>query len=274
MERNTETKTLSFSQGVTNVPSDLLSEDNTLLECNGFIYKDGSMVPIQKPVSITGGVPLEGKLVYVHKLADYRNLITYIEGKNQLVCYINFKNGETAERLTQTIDLGAKLLDVKSVGNTLVCATDKGLHYILCKGHKYNDLGTELPIPKVEFYTDGTTDNWDVEQDDLKKDSFVCNLQSFIETNNEYAYYYPFVSDDVDKSYRLYSTGMASADVNYYLSELYLHYKVKQDKETDFNNAVTGHVEQMINWVKEKNKFAFPFFVRFALKEAGGKHLT
>lgn len=272
MERNAETKTLSFSQGVTNVPSDLLSEDNTLLECNGFIYKDGSMVPIQKPVSITGGVPLEGKLVYVHKLADYRNLITYIEGKNQLVCYINFKNGETAERLTQTIDLGAKLLDVKSVGSTLVCATDKGLHYILCKGHQYNDLGTELPIPKVEFYTDGTTDNWDVEQDDLKKDSFVCNLQSFIETNNEYAYYYPFVSDDVDKSYRLYSTGMASADANYYLSELYLHYKVKQDKETDFNNAVIGHVEQMINWVKEKNKFAFPFFVRFALKMFDGSY--
>lgn len=272
MERNAETKTLSFSQGVTNVPSDLLSEDNTLLECDGFIYKDGSMVPIQKPVNITGGVPLEGKLVYVHKLADYRNLITHIEGKNQLVCYINFKNGETAERVTQTIDLGAKLLDVKSVGNTLVCATDKGLHYILCKGHQYNDLGTELPIPKVEFYTDGTTDNWDVEQDDLKKDSFVCNLQSFIETNNEYAYYYPFDSDNVDNSYRLYSTGNGTADVNYYLSELYLHYKVKQDKETDFKNAVVGHVEQMINWVKEKNKFAFPFFVRFALKMFDGSY--
>ena len=198
MERNTETKTLSFSQGVTNVPSDLLSEDNTLLECDGFIYKDGSMVPIQKPVDITGGVPLEGKLVYVHKLADYRNLITYIEGKNQLVCYINFKNGETAERLTQTIDLGAKLLDVKSVGNTLVCATDKGLHYILCKGHRYNDLGTELPIPKVEFYTDGTTDNWQKEQDDLKKDSFVCNIESFVDLVGRYAFYY-HSGDDIHK---------------------------------------------------------------------------
>lgn len=267
MERNTETKTLSFSQGVTNVPSDLLSEDNTLLECDGFIYKDGSMVPIQKPVDITGGVPLEGKLVYVHKLADYRNLITYIEGKNQLVCYINFKNGETAGRVTQTIDLGAKLLDVKSVGNTLVCATDKGLHYILCKGHQYNDLGTELPIPKVEFYTDGTTDNWQKEQDDLKKDSFVCNIEGFVDLVGRYAFYY-HSGDDIHK---LYDTDY---DQNKYSfpGDLFWHHSVKQDKETDFKNAVVGHVEQMINWVKDKNKFAFPFFVRFALKMFDGSY--
>ena len=278
MEQNTETKTLSFSKGMTNIPSDTICEDGELLESDGFIYKDGSMVPIQKPVDITGGVPLEGKLVYVHKLADYRNLITYIEDKERLVCYVNFKNGETEKREEnkQTIDLDAKLLDVKSVGNTLVCATDKGLHYILCKGHSYSDLGTELPKPKVEFYTDGTTDNWDKEQDDLKKASFVCNLQSFVDTSNHaYAYYYPGVAEDDNGNrvdYKLYSTNNSNGSPNYYLAELYLYHKVKQDKETDFKNAVVGHVEQMINWVKDKNKFAFPFFVRFALKLFDGSY--
>lgn len=274
MERNTETKTLSFSKGMTNIPSDAICEDGELLESDGFIYKDGSMVPIQKPVDITGGVPLEGKLVYVHKLADYRNLITYIEDKERLVCYVNFKNGETEKREEnkQTIDLDAKLLDVKSVGNTLVCATDKGLHYILCKGHSYSDLGTELPKPKVEFYTDGTTKNWQNEQDELKKDSFMCNLSSFVSTEKGYAHYYPLDTDDVDKSYSLCSTGYLEGDAEHLITENYNVHKINQDKETDFKNAVIGHVSQMINWVKDKNKFAFPFFVRFALKMFDGSY--
>lgn len=49
MERKAETKTLSFSKGMTNIPSDLLCEDNTLLESDGFIFKAGEMKPIQKP---------------------------------------------------------------------------------------------------------------------------------------------------------------------------------------------------------------------------------
>lgn len=41
MERNLERQTLSFSKGMTNVPSDLLSDDSELLESDGFIFKDG-----------------------------------------------------------------------------------------------------------------------------------------------------------------------------------------------------------------------------------------
>ena len=40
MERNLERKTLSFSKGMTNVPSDLLSDDSELLESDGFIFKE------------------------------------------------------------------------------------------------------------------------------------------------------------------------------------------------------------------------------------------
>jgi hypothetical protein len=274
MELNCETTTLSFSKGMTNIPSDMISEDGELMESVGFVYRNGEMVPIQKPVCITGDNPVEGKLVYCHKQADYRNLVTYIEdeksGSYTLKLYPGFKSGNVADRLVQTVELGAKLLDVKSIGNTLVCATDKGLHYILCKGKSYKDLGTELPIPKVEFYTDGTVDNWQKDQDDLKKDSFMCNIKSFVDENNRYAYYEPFTRDDVE-AYELHSTGLG-ADPDYYITELYTTHTVKQDKETDFKNAIVGHVEQMINWVKDKNKFAFPFFVRFALKMFDGSY--
>lgn len=268
MERNLERKTLSFDKGVTNVPSDLLSDDSELLESDGFIFKDGEMKAVQKGVEITGGVPLEGKLVYVHKLADYRNLITYIENGTKLKCYIDFKDNQSTDRKTQTIELGSKLLDIKHVGNTLVCATEEGLHYILCKGHQYNDLGTELPIPKVEFYTDGTTDHWQEKQDDLKKDSFMCNLEEIVDLNKRYAFY-SMSGDDIHK---LYATDSDPNKYNSVDAVMYWSHAIKQDRETDFKNAVVGHIGQMRNWVKEKNKFAYPFFVRFALKMFDGSY--
>lgn len=260
MERNTETKTLSFSKGVTNVPSDLLCEDSELLESDGFIFRDGEMKPIQKPVSIGNNTSLEGKLMYVHKLADYRNLITYKESTNQLICYIDISNGEPSNR--KTIDLGAKLLDVKSIGNTLVCATEEGIHYVLCKGNTYNDLGTELPIPKVEFYTDGTTDNWSTKNDDLTKDSFVCNTEGIVGTANRYAAY--STSD-----HTLYATGRTESGID---TEMYWYHYALQGKDDDFKNAIQGHVTKIENWVKEKNKFAYPFFVRYALKLYDGTY--
>lgn len=274
MERITERKTLSFNKGMTNVPSDLLSDDSELLESDGFIFKDGEMKPIQKPVKIK--VLYDGEdiglnnatIMYVHKMADYKCIITKLEHTDSIICYK--MNGDQIDiNSGQSFSIGAPS-DIKSVGNTLVCATEKGIHYLLYKGGKYVDLGTELPKPKVEFYTDGTVDNWQKDQDDLKKDSFMCNIKSFVDENNSYAYYEPFIGGNAE-AYELHSTGLG-ADVSYYITELYTAHTVKQDKETDFKNAVVGHVEQMINWVKDKNKFAFPFFVRFALKMFDGSY--
>nr|DAX03629.1 MAG TPA: hypothetical protein [Caudoviricetes sp.] len=274
MERITERKTLSFNKGMTNVPSDLLSDDSELLESDGFIFKDGEMKPIQKPVKIKAlynGEDIglnDATIMYVHKMADYKCIITKLEHTDSIICYK--MNGDQIDiNSGQSFSIGAPS-DIKSVGNTLVCATEKGIHYLLYKGGKYVDLGTELPKPKVEFYTDGTVDNWQKDQDDLKKDSFMCNIKSFVDENNRYAYYEPFIGGNAE-AYELHSTGLG-ADPDYYLAELYIAHTVKQDKETDFKNAVVGHVEQMINWVKDKNKFAFPFFVRFALKMFDGSY--
>lgn len=275
MERITERKTLSYNKGMTNVPSDLLSDDSELLESDGFIFKDGEMKPIQKPVKIKvldgekdSGLGAGSTIMYVHKMADYKCIITKLEHTESIICYK--MNGDQIDiNSGQSFSIGAPS-DIKSVGNTLVCATEKGIHYLLYKGGKYVDLGTELPKPKVEFYTDGTVDNWQKDQDDLKKDSFMCNIKSFVDENNRYAYYEPFIGGNAE-AYELHSTGLG-ADPDYYLTELYIAHTVKQDKETDFKNAVVGHVEQMINWVKDKNKFAFPFFVRFALKMFDGSY--
>ena len=263
MERNLETKTLSFSQGVTNVPSDLLCDDNSLLECDGFIYKDGSMAPVQKPVCITGDTPLEGKLVYVHKLADYRNLITYLEKEQAIKCYINFKNEEGGKyESVLTIKLEAKLLDIKHVGNTLVCATDKGLHYLLYKGNKYKDLGNELPSPVVRFYFSD-----EEEKTEIEKDRTVCRIRTFVSevTSKDYGYLcydengnFLGVKDSHD--------GAAKYTLDYH----HIMNTTDTEKYDNFQNAVKGHVAEAIEYTKKNNLFAFPFFIRTALRMFDG----
>ena len=74
-----EGKTLSFGKGMTNVPSDLLSDDSEWLESDGFIFRDGEMKPIQNPVKI-GEIPGQ-KIMFVHKMADYENIIAYDEDR-------------------------------------------------------------------------------------------------------------------------------------------------------------------------------------------------
>ena len=260
MEKNIDRKVLSFSKGMTNTPSDLLCEDSELAECDGFIYRDGEMKPIQSPKEI-GNIPY--KIMYVHKQADYENIIAYDENKT-IYWYKKDTDGTISDE-QGSFDIGATT-DIQSVGNTLVCATSEGLHYLLFKGSAYKDLGTELPKPKVEFYTNGTTTGWQSKQDDLKKDSFVCNLEGFVDITNRYAFY------NINSDHKLFDTDANQKKHDSIYARLYFHHSVKSDKDTDFKDAIVGHVEQMRNWVKEKNKFAYPFFVRFALKLFDGSY--
>lgn len=259
MEKNIDTKTLSFSKGMTNIPSDLLCDDNELAESDGFIFRDGEMKPIQKPKKIGN---ISYKIMYVHKQADYENVIAYDE-VSTIHWYKKATDGTISEE-QGSFNVG-EVSDIQSVGNTLICATSEGLHYLLFKGGVYKDLGTELPKPSMEFYTDGTTENWS-KQDDMKKSSFMCNFEGFVEAATHYAFY------NKTSDHKLFATDANQNKYDAIYSQMYFHHYVNDGKETEFKNAVIGHVEQMRNWVKEKNKFAYPFFVRFALKLFDGSY--
>ena len=145
MERNLDRKTLSFSKGMTNVPSDLLSEDSELAYSQNIIYRNGEMVPIQK-MEPFGTV--SGTILFVHKMADFENIITYDRdpgtNKYTIRCY-KMSDLKTA---IGTFEGDGEVKDAQAVGNTLVLATDNGLRYIRHIGKKYKDLGTDIPEPK------------------------------------------------------------------------------------------------------------------------------
>ena len=149
MERNSETKTLSFSKGMTNMPSDLLSDDNELQKSVGFIYKDGEMKPIQKEVILFEG---EEKLpiLFVHKYNGYKHYIA-LNTDNTITWYD--KDGTiTSTNISDAPVLGDNI-QVQAIGNTLVVNSSDGLGYYLWKpeNENYKYMGNKIPEPEVRF---------------------------------------------------------------------------------------------------------------------------
>lgn len=254
MERNLDRKTLSFGKGMTNVPSDLLSDDTELAYCRDFIYKDGEMKPVQKMVNVGS---IGGKVMHVHKMADFENFIAYDEFvENGTITW--YRRNDLTKAAGTFSNIG-KVTDIKSVGNTLVATTEKGLHYLLYKEGDYKDLGTELPIP--HFYPQflGT--------DVVDGGTTPCNLEEIIDCKTMKAAY--------DKR-----GGVTIVDPNFSESvtgsySKYYQYSQKPkdaEKQQTYQDAVQGHVASIINVLKERNFFLFPFFIRYALRLFDGSY--
>lgn len=250
MERNLDRKTLSFSKGMTNVPSDLLSEDSELAYSQNIIYRNGEMVPIQKmePFGTVGGT-----ILFVHKMADFENIITYDkyvgdsgENKYTIRCYkksdLNAPIGE--------FEGEGEVKDAQAVGNTLVLATDNGLRYIRHIGKKYKDLGTDIPEPKFRPM-------FSVSNKALPK-TITNNIASF-----------------VDNGVRVNYSFNGDGTLNYDGTDLYYN-KYKMPTDTDkYDNlqaSIKGTAAQAINIVKQNNYFIYPFFIRFAWKLYDGTY--
>lgn len=261
MERNLERQTLSFSKGMTNVPSDLLSDDSELLESDGFIFKDGEMKAVQKGVSI-GNVPY--KIMYVHKMADYENIITY-DGTEKIYWYTKDDSGNIVsppDGVTKSFNVGT-VYDVKSNDNTLVFTTSEGLHYVLFKGNKYKDLGKELPTPDVSFVFN------EVENPFQANDGRTAlDISSFFAENKTYDSWLYF--DERGEFIQAATSDLGS--YAYKESSKACVFTIENSKLQDFRNAVQGHVAEAISWAKNKGYFCFPFFVRYAIRLYDGTY--
>lgn len=149
MERNTETKVLSFSKGMTNMPSDLLSGDDELQESYGFIYRDGEMKPLQKEKTMFDGAT-KLPILFVHKHNSYKHYIALKED-NTLTWY-DEDGTITVSDIIDAPTLGSDI-QIQAVGNTLVVNSSDGLGYYLWKTENgnYKYLGSKIPVPEVKF---------------------------------------------------------------------------------------------------------------------------
>lgn len=263
-------KSLSFSKGITTTPSDLLSDDTELTASRDLIFRNGEMQPLRQAAAFG---QTDHKLLYIHKGADYTNAITY-DGTNLYWGALKSVDGRIPDK-KPLYDIG-KVSDITSVGNTLVVATDKGIHYILYKEGKYIDLGTELPRPEFRFWLESKSLSNPIKksdyisfQDYMKTDT----CQAFYTSNNElckieYVTFGRNDSSSVGKSSKTISSG--TPDTSKTLT--YRGYCARQSKTSEINTASNALVALHLAEVKKENLFAFPFFVRFALRLYDGSY--
>lgn len=271
MERNSETKTLSYSKGMTNVPSDLLSGDDELQESVGFIYKDGEMKPIQKAVNIG---QVKDKIVYIHKGSDYENIITDKDG--YLAWYKHEDKIIAPEGDNELIDVtGEDVYFVNSVGNTLIIQSNYDTYYFLYKNNGYQYLGTSLPKPEV-YIRCRPIENFlypNYWVNDRKRISYM-DLRQIATVKKAYISY---SEGKISKVEYLDANGEIQIKVlNAYAqnesTKAYSAIGVKHDKISDLNNAVQGLVAKELSVNKKRGFFSFPFSVRYALRLYDGSY--
>lgn len=104
------------------------------------IEEDGALRPLAAP-AVVGCLPEGAKLLYVHQ----HNFIMWLDD----ALYWQTDSGDASPTLLARP--GSCPNDIAAVGNTLVAATDDGLHYALWKDNAYTYLGERPPFASIEF---------------------------------------------------------------------------------------------------------------------------
>ena len=223
---NSKQQQLTFDKGITNVPSDAICSDNTLEECVGLTYGDGEFTVIQKPKHVG---TIAGKLAYIHQ-------DRWLYLKEEVgATYLYYGD----ERII-SVDADVR---IASVGKTVVLMDSNGLRYLLWDGTRYKTTEGSLPDIGITFSLTEAAEKPIEHYSEL----FYADLNYMLQTYNV-----PF------------SVNAGNTAEPVYL-EMHQHYYTN-DRVGDAQNAIIGLVAQRLKLIKEDKEFAFPFWVRYAVR--------
>ena len=147
-------KDISY-KGYTAQPSDYECQDGELAMSLNLINENGYISAIEKPVKLLDLSEGE-KVLFVHSTPGQKNFILSRQVNSSTIGVYWLKkdddNKDTSQALHITnIDL---LRDITALGNTLICATENGLIYLLWKDDGYKILGSKPPFISIDFGLD------------------------------------------------------------------------------------------------------------------------
>ena len=177
-------------RGISRTPSDRLSEDGGLSESLNMYMDTAESAPAIIPKNVTEkiGLPanLQAERIFIHKSANYENYIVVLAEK-----IVAFTPQIEDEEPLMVLDLvgGEKVIDINSLGNTLVIATTANMYYCLFQNRAYSFLGNKVPFPIIDFTKAEVSDLGEIK---VMTGTSVTGSGSvghwFIEDNNDASY--------------------------------------------------------------------------------------
>lgn len=185
---------LTWSKGMSNVPSDIICDDNTSEVEVNMIYRNGEHRPIQNEKVMFHGQSLF-PVLFVHKHNGY---VHYIVKHGSRLMWYQASEGENAgftvpEGYAEGYSMPADLPDVGdniqilAIGNTVIMNDGSGIRYLLWKpaAKSYKYLGERIPDPQIEvgiylrsiFPSD--TDDYYQTNDILHEDGHIMDTTSW-----------------------------------------------------------------------------------------------
>lgn len=264
-------KQVQLNGGVTRQPDDALSGNGTLSACVNMCSDGVGLQMLEKPTELftlgTGE-----KCVYIHQTATFKHYIIYNTTTRKVLWIDADGTGYTRNELTgcSCEELG----NIGSMGNTLVLHdTHKDrMEYAMFKDGNYVFLGAMPEMVQMQFgltselchYPENTTTAY--KSDDIADDKYkhmipVANESVVIPSLAELQQQgvtqgwlgYDFSIEGEDYQFRDVDIGKAFSD--------------------GVSNALLGSVNKLIARQTEKNRFVFPFFVRYAYELYDGSQV-
>lgn len=242
--------------GYTNRPSDYECPDGDLAASLNLLNEDGNITSIEKPSPVLIN-NLGLKPVLIHEtatpfchyiLTDAANNLYWVDSAD-----INPQTHTAPNDCFKSIECSfaddCRIFKLSVIGNFIVAATSRGIFYILWSpdDSKYLSLGNHLPEINIEFalFSDtpspqGHTFNFSVQDTDGKYTEALKKMVLGGDSNPRH----PWRPSDADTTRAM----------------------------KDITNSVIGELNKFITGNIADNKFAQPFFVRYAYRLFDGSN--
>lgn len=149
MNRKTKFKRIPLL-GINTEGSERTAPQGALSKAEGLQVDKGGIKAIPPFRRLHSPVVGGKQMKLVHKMRGRTN---YILSDGAALYWVDklsdVPNAEAHKKITDIAE--AQLSDIKSIGNTLILATEEGLHYYLFKKGAYNSLGRDIPTIDMRF---------------------------------------------------------------------------------------------------------------------------
>lgn len=216
-------------KGYATSSSDYECSDGQLALSLNLIAEDEQLKPVLPPAKVLD-IPKDTVLMYIHETSSYRHIIyKHTKQENGQTLYNVYATNNQGD----TIDISSlNPHKVKAIGNILILLSSDSTDYFLFKDDKYNYLGNKLPEINLTFSLKGFPLLYSVY--DKSKSLIEVKLKDsiFIDNNGKYT------------------------------TE-----KFSEDNKKLITDAIMAAVNKFIQEETiEKERFLFPFFVRYAYR--------